>query len=426
MAASSPGQADRQTIRALAQRWAEIAALPVMEERKRQWKALHDLRPERPMIHFETASIDGYVDEHELRCEHPDLREVEAAMRDTVRHFEEVGDDMVLDPYFRIGWELETSSWGVDVIQLPAEVGGGAVPLGYTFNFPIQRPEDVGLLKPRRFTIARERTLARQLLLEDAFGDLLPIRLGNYDSMKVGRETWVGNFLVGLTWQIYRFIGNDRLLYWFYEAPDSIHALMRYMVDDRRRMLALLEAEQVLVPNTDRVMAGPGACGYVSDLPAANPGVSARVSDLWCWSESQETTMISPQMFREFILPYYAEVSGLFGLTYYGCCEPLNDRLEAILDAIPNVRSVSVSAWSDFEGMAAMLGRDYVFSRKPNPVPISGSMLDWARVEDDLRRTYAAARDCNVELLVRDVYTIDGDRPRVARWVALARSIFGI
>ena len=244
--------------------------------------------------------------------------------------------------------------------------------------------------------------------------------------MKVGTETWVGNFLVGLTWQIYRFVGNDRLLYWFYDAPESIHALMRYMVEDRKRMLAYLESEGVLVPNTDRVMAGPGAYGYVSDLPDPDLSEPARVSDLWCWSESQETTMISPAMFKEFILPYYAEVSNLFGLTYYGCCEPVNDRLEAILKAIPNVRSVSVSAWADFEAVAEMLGRRYVYSRKPNPVPVSGSTLNWHQVEDDLRRTYAATRDCNVELLVRDVYTIDGDRPRIARWVKLAKSIFGL
>ena len=119
-------------------------------------------------------------------------------------------------------------------------------------------------------------------------------------------------------------------------------------------------------------------------------------------------------------------MSALFGLTYYGCCEPLHDRLEAILKAIPNVRSVSVSAWADLEAMAEMLGRRYVYSCKPNPVPISGSTLNWAQVEHDLRRTQAAARDCNVELLVRDVYTIDGDRPRIAQWVTVAKSIFGI
>ena len=61
-------------MRALAVRWAEIAALPVMAERKRAWRALHDLRPERPMILFEVGTVDQYVRADELRCTHPVLR----------------------------------------------------------------------------------------------------------------------------------------------------------------------------------------------------------------------------------------------------------------------------------------------------------------------------------------------------------------
>ena len=71
-----------------------------------------------------------------------------------------------------------------------------------------------------------------------------------------------------------------------------------------------------------------------------------------------------------------------------------------------------------------MLGRRYVYSRKPNPVLVSGANPEWDLVERDLRQTYAATRDCNVELLFRDLYAIEGDRGRLARWVGLARSVF--
>ena len=74
-----------------------------------------------------------------------------------------------------------------------------------------------------------------------------------------------------------------------------------------------------------------------------------------------------------------------------------------------------------------MLGDRYVFSRKPDPVPISGAAPHWDRAEDDLRRTFEVARanECAVELLFRDVYDVAGDRTRLARWVSLARSVFG-
>ena len=423
-----PTTVDRDTIRALAARWAEIAALPVMAERKRQWRALHDLRPERPMIHFEVGTVHEYVAPDELRCQDPILRAVEATMRENIRHFDEVGDDIVLEPYYRIGWDLVTSSWGVDVVQIPAEVGADDIQLGYTFSFPIKTPADAKRLQPRTFSVDRDGTLRRQRMLEDAFGDLLPIHVGNYDHFMVeqGSESWAGNYFIGLTWQVYRFIGNDGLLSWVYESPETIHALMEYMTSDRTQMFSLVEQEGLVVPNTDNQLAGPRAYGYVSDLPEAASQEPGRLKDLWCWAESQETSMISPAMYEEFVLPYITRLTDRFGLVYYGCCEPVHDRLEMIMAAMPNLRSVSVTPWADFDVVAGMLGDRYVFSRKPDPVPISGPNPSWERAKADLRRTQVAARDCNVELLFRDVYDIGGDRSRLARWVELARSEFGI
>ncbi len=421
-----PSATDRQVVRALAARWAEAAALPVMAERKRQWRALHDLRPERPMVLFETATVHEYVAPDELLCEHPVLRAVEAVMRENLRHHDEIGDDLVLEPYYRLGWDLVTSGWGVDVVQLPAGKAADDIEIGYTFSFPIREPEDVARLQPRTFGVDREGTLAKLRLLEDVFGDLLPLRVGNYDHFMVesGAESWAGNYFIGLTWQIYRFVGNDRLLWWVYDAPQAIRDLMAYMVDDRERMFSFVESAGLIAPNTDNQMAGPRAYGYVSDLPSPDVPGPGRLSDLWCWAESQETTMMSPAMFEDFFLPSMARLTQRFGLVYYGCCEPVHDRLAAVMAAMPNLRSVSVSPWSDFHQVAEMLGRDYVFSRKPDPVPISGPQPHWDRAEADLRRTLEAARDANIEFLVRDVYDVGGDRSRISRWVALARSVF--
>jgi len=52
-------QKDRKIIRELALKWMELASLDVMTDRKRLWKAVHDLKAERPVILFETAWVDG-------------------------------------------------------------------------------------------------------------------------------------------------------------------------------------------------------------------------------------------------------------------------------------------------------------------------------------------------------------------------------
>jgi hypothetical protein len=130
-------------------------------------------------------------------------------------------------------------------------------------------------------------------------------------------------------------------------------------------------------------------------------------------------------MFHEFFLPYIAEVTRPFGLTYYGCCEAVHDRFEYIAKAIPNLRAVSVSGWSDLFKMAELLGREYVYSRKPTPAYISGERPYWDLLEKDVRDTLAAAKNCSLELCYRDIYTIDGDRPRLAQWVRMTRALIG-
>ena len=425
-------QSDRSVIRELATKWMELAALPVMAERKRQWKAVHDLQRQRPMILFETGWIDGFVSPTEIRCEDPFLRRVEQSMRITVRHAEEVGDDLVVEPHFRIGWRMKFSDYGVPVeIRSPMHKDDSSI--AYSFSFPIATPADVDKLKKRTIAVDRERTLRYKGMLEDVMGDILPVKLGNYDPFiyefedaEFGDTGFNGNFFFGLTWQVYRFIGNNGLLYWVYDAPDAIHKLMSYMLDDRIALFEYLEREGLLAMNTDSQMAGPRCYGYVSDLPEPDSQGPARLKDLWGWAESQESESISPEMYKEFFLPYLAELSTKFGLIYYGCCERVDDRLAPIMDAIPNLRCVSVSGWSDFGKTAEMLGRNYVYSRKPVPAYISGARPDWGLLEKDMKDTYAVTKDCNVEILYRDVYTINGDRSRLGKWVEMTKSIFGM
>ena len=134
--------------------------------------------------------------------------------------------------------------------------------------------------------------------------------------------------------------------------------------------------------------------------------------------------MISPKMFGEFFLPYMAEVCARFGLVYYGCCEPVHDRWDLIRNAIPNLRSVSVSPWCDQNDIAQKLGRDYVYSRKPKAWPISGNAPDWDLLRQDMQSTLDAARDCNLEFIYRDVYRI-GDRERLGRWASMVKAAIG-
>jgi len=131
-------------------------------------------------------------------------------------------------------------------------------------------------------------------------------------------------------------------------------------------------------------------------------------------------------MFEEYFLPYIAEVSNLFGHSYYGCCETMDDRFERIAKAMPNLRTVSVSGWNNFSKMGELLGNRYVYSRKPTPAFLSGSYLNWELAEKDLVSTYQAAKNGCLELIVRDVYDVGNDFQRMKKWVELAKKIMQI
>jgi hypothetical protein len=420
---------DRSIIRGLAARWMELASMPVMDERKRLWKAVHDLKAERPVILVEAAWIEGFVSPDEILCEDPFLRTIEQNMRVTLRQAEELGDDLVVEPYYRLCWRMIFSDYGVPVethhsVQQPDS-------MAYRFNFPIATPDDISKLAKRTLGVDREMTRVLKETLEDVMGDIIPIRLGNYDPFAYEFELgefedlgFGGTFFFGLTWQLYRFIGNDSLFRWVYDAPEALHKIMSYMLDDRIALFEFLENEGILAMNTDNQMAGPRSYGYTSDLPAPDSTDEVKLKNMWGWAESQETEGVSPEMYKEFALPYLARLSEKFGLIYYGCCERVDNKLEMIMDAIPNLRSVSVSGWSDFAKCAEMLGKNYVYSRKPVPAHISGPEPHWDLLEKDMKDTYAVTQDCNLEILYRDVYTTNGDRKRLRKWVDMTKSIF--
>lgn len=407
---NSIGTQELETLHFLAHRWREIASSPVVKERKRLWKALKDLQAERPMVLFETWTLENYVREDELVNQDPYLRGIELLMRRTIRQAEEIGDDFVIEEYFPVYWDFTWPDYGVglDYIRAEDNLGGN---LGFHYNHPITKPGDTERLQHHSWKLDRAKTYQNAALLEDIFGEILPVKV-------VG----TGGLIAALTSDLYKLIGNDRLLSWIYDEPDAVHKIMTFLRDDRLMYYEWLQAENMLGRNDNAELVGSGSPGFVSELPRVGFEDKVRLQDLWIWIESQETTMISPKKFAEFFLPYMADVSRKFGLVYYGCCEPVHDRWETIIQQIPNIRAVSISPWCDQRRMGEFLGKKVVFSRKPIPWLISGEQPDWEKLEKDLDETVLAARDCNLEIIYRDVYRIHEDRSRLSRWVKMVRS----
>jgi len=107
-------------------------------------------------------------------------------------------------------------------------------------------------------------------------------------------------------------------------------------------------------------------------------------------------------------------------LTYYGCCEPLDGKME-LMHRVPNLRKVSITPWCRTERAVEAVGTDYVISRKPNPAVFAEDVWDPARARRDLREFLEATRgECHVELIMKDISTVRYEPRRLQEWSEIA------
>jgi hypothetical protein len=410
---------DRNILREVAARYHEIAEGAKNQKRRELWTQHNDLKETPPLVLIESfPATFEYVTDDTLECEDEWARGQERALRLKISHYEQIDDDDAVDPFVSVGWQVSATGYGVagkrEQTKNISDESAIGVQTSYRWEPPIQDIErDFHKLKPREFTVNREATFAQKDFLEEVYGDVLPVRIrGGYG--------WTS----GMTIVAIDLIGLEQLMLYMYDDPDGLHKIMAFLRDDHIAYAKWLERECLLNLNNEGDYVGSGGRGFTNDLPQADlPADSPpRLKDLWVLSESQETVGVGPDQFSEFIFPYQKAVNDLYGLTYYGCCEPVHSRWH-VLKEFENLRTVSVSPWADENLMGEALGRNYVYSRKPNPTLISTSVWDEDGIRDDIRATLNATKGCNVELIMKDVHTLAGQPERAARWVELTREV---
>jgi hypothetical protein len=404
---------DIQILRELLIHKRELASLPVMHERKKLWTNHASLKSVRPMILAETGGVlDELIPLSSLRCQEEWARKMERGLREILFRVEDVQDDWVVEPRIEYMWDIETGDFG---LQTELVRGQNEGKLGsYHWDPPLKDLDrDFDRLHFRSLSVNREKTMAWKDFLEEQFGDILPV-------VNRGMYWWT----TGLTWTAINLIGIEPLMMAMFDNPAGLHRLMAFLRDDFIHYLDWFENENLLPLNNEDDYVGSGSIGYTTGLPVEDrqPGTAVKTNDLWGLSESQETVGVSPTMFEEFIFPYQVPVISRFGLSYYGCCEPIHTRFH-IVKRLPNLRRVSVSPWCHQEKMAALMGRDYIFCRKPNPTLISTDIYAEEAIKDDLRSTLRAAGQMPLELVMKDVHTLRDQPARLGRWVALAREV---
>lgn len=398
---------DRTLLRGLAARLREIAALPVMAERKRRWRYHNALKSERPLVlTFPEGAWAELLPESECKCENELTRSWEYVLRQRIFSHEVIHDDNVVEPFL----DLEFDIWRGD-LGFPVKQTNGAGRGSFAWEPPIKNlANDIPRLKHCEFSFDKAAWRRKVEIAHDLVGDIITPR------------PWA-RFMLAMSApsRAVTLLGFEDYSLAMYDAPEELHTLMRFLAEEDNRYLDFLERESLLWLNNGNDYVGSGGVAYTDELPQNDYGAErpVRLADVWGSAQAQDTLGVSPEMFAEFILPYQRPAMERFGLSAYGCCEPLDKRLDALF-AVKNLRRIAVAPWADQEVCAAKMGTRYVFSRKPNPTMVCVQFNE-EEIRADLRKTLSLAGKLNLEIILKDTHTIQNEAWRIPRWVAIAR-----
>jgi hypothetical protein len=404
---------ERVWLRELARRYMACAQLPVMAERTQRWYGHNALQGLQPMVVMETNPFNGEL-LPPLKCTSPFAQDLERRLLMPVINHELVDDDKVVPPWLPVYWKINRREFDRDFETRRADDGKGRF-IGFLQEHPLQDLEqDLPKLARSVNRVDRDGTLREKAATEEILGDLLPVQLENN----------------ALRWRltpsekVVRLMGMESMLVAMMDQPELMQQLYGFIVDDVLDYVAWQEREGLLTPNNGNHYAGAGSYGFTHELPAAGASGVVRPRDLWANLNSQETVTISPAMFGEMVYPHYHRLAEAFGLVYYGCCEPVHDIWEAYVGRLPNLRKVSVSAWCDEDRMGQYLrGGRVIYSRKPSPNFVGVGTFDEAAFGAHIARTLRAAQGCSLEIIFRDIYTLDGDISKPGRAVRVVRRL---
>ena len=406
------GRDDKARLRELAAQVAEIAALPAQTEKAQLWTKLNDLDSERPMVWINEICWNemNVDDELTLQCEHPWARDQEDGLRKELYQWRHLPGDMVMNDYVNCPLAVHSTDFGivedVDVVQTDET---NAV-VSRHFNVQIKDESDLEKISMPRLTHNEAATANRYAAMCDVYDGIMPVK-------KVGQtHIWFTpwDFLI-------RWYGIENAMMDMIDRPDFVHAAVECMVDAWMTELDQFDALKVLSLDNDNTRVGSGGYGYASQLPGDDyDATHVKPHNMWGCSNAQIFSEVSPQMHWDFAIEHDLRWLARWGLTYYGCCEPLDGKME-LMRRIPNLRKISVSPWCNSARAIAEIGQDYAISRKPNPAVLATDTWHPDQARADIKEFLDLANGhCHIELIMKDISTVRYEPQRLWEWAAIA------
>jgi hypothetical protein len=399
-------------LRELGKKVAEIANLPVQKEKKELWTANNGLNPVRPMVYIDQLPWNeiNTSSEMQLVCGDPFHRLIEQRLRETVYRWNHFPCDMVVENRIDIPHQIEGLCYGMHIKEHIAKTDETNGIVSHEYIDQVATEEELAALKYDSIQVDRELDRVHLDLCNDIFKDVLPVR---FEGVQIHLGVWD---------RIAQMRSVEKILWDIVDHPEFTEKIVRKFMEitmstiDQCESLGLLDEQLQYVHCT-------GA--YTNDLPKDGmEDGKPKSRNVWAFGMSQIFSTVSPETHEmydiDLLLPMYER----FGLIYYGCCEPLERKIN-IIRKIKNVRKISVSPWANIDMCADGIGSDYVFSCKCNPAFIATGIPDEQAIYAQLNAAIEACRRNNtpLEIILKDVSTVGYKLDLIDKWNTIAMNL---
>ena len=379
-------------IRELAKQYAALANADEQQRANRRMKDTNDLKIVRPPVLIDEIPWHELMPDPDLvcLCEDPVARRTEWFFRRALYQKKHFRADLLMSTDWKVRMAYEISPLGIEK-QVERSVSGSK-----SFKDVLEKEDSLEEILEPSFSARPDLDEKNMNFFTDLFHDIMPVRLVGSNCMYM--QFWD---------DISELRGVEPIYEDMYDRPEYLHRIMKIFVRRASARMDFLEKHFHVDNDPISLHCTPG---MISGL--AEDGLKAT----WYRGMAQPFSCVSPAMFKEFEFDYIKPLAERCAYTYYGCCEPLDNRIE-ILKGIRNLRKVGVSPWANEEICAEQLGNNYVFARKPNPANVAyRTDPNVIRKETEKTVKLCLKYGCPVELVLKDISTVARRPDNLITW----------
>ncbi len=393
-------------LREYAKKYAQLALSESNLKRPDQYRKLNSLKMVKPPILVFEVPWGELEDQKELKleCETDLYRGIERAIKRTLYQFKNFEGDYAIHPYYKVKIRTKSTGIGLNVEEVKINSTTGTDISAHEYHDVLPDEDSLENITMPTMETDNEATQRALEAAHEVFDGIMDVGLGGYQ------------FYFNMWDELPRYHGVEKCLIDIYDRPEFMHKMMKRFTDYHEEIINLYEKLNILETDAYYLHCTP-ACTY--ELPVKDitkEKVSAK--DVWGRGMAQIFAVVSPDMHKEFDIGYMKRLFDRCGLTYYGCCEPLDKKID-ILREFTNLRRISITPWADADVAADAMGDKYVLSAKSNPAYVSQPVFDPQPVIEETKKILLACKRNNTpcEFILKDISTINRNQNHLTQWV---------